>query len=106
MECVTRGVPKDEVVKDIMNRYNVSFHQAETLVRTELSHIQTQAAVDRYIAAGCEKYEILTADDPCDEACIDANGKQYYFKDMVVGENMPPFHPNCRCTIVPILNKH
>ena len=104
MDCIVRGVPKDEFVKDLMQRFNVSFAQADRLARTELSFIQNQAAADRYQRAGIDKYEILAARDArTSDICREQDGKIYEFSKMQVGVNYPPFHPNCRTTVIPVL---
>lgn len=106
MDCIVRGVPKDEFVKDLMKRFNVSFSQADRLARTELSFIQNQAAADRYQRAGIDKYEILAArDERTSDICREQNGKIYEFSKMQVGVNYPPFHPNCRTTVIPVLKE-
>ncbi len=37
------------------------------------------------------------------ERCRKINEEKYRFDKRVVGENFPPLHPNCRCTIIPIV---
>lgn len=106
MDCVVRGVPKDEMVKELMKRFNVSYKNADRLARTELSFVQNQAAADRYQAAGVTKYQILAAHDErtCD-CCKERDGEIYEFSKMQVGVNYPPFHPNCRTTVIPVIGK-
>ena len=36
---------------------------------------------------------------------FDQNGKRYLLATMQAGENAPPFHPNCRCTILPVVGE-
>jgi SPP1 gp7 family putative phage head morphogenesis protein len=106
MDCIVRGVPKDEFVKELMKRFNVSYAQADRLARTELSFIQNQATADRYQSAGIEKYEILAARDArTSDICREQDGKIYEFSKMQVGVNYPPFHPNCRTTVIPVLKE-
>lgn len=104
VDCVAAGRPHIEISKMIEKRYNVSFSQAERLVRTELSYVQNSSTYDRYKEAGIEYYELVTADDNrvCEE-CKELNPGPIPMKDKVVGENFPPLHPNCRCTIKPVI---
>ena len=90
----------------IMDRFGVGYRAAECLVRTETSYVQNQTAAKSYEDAGCTEYEILTASDrrTC-RRCAAQNGKRYLFTEMQVGENAPPFHPNCRCTILPVVGE-
>lgn len=90
----------------IMDRFGVGYRAAECLMRTETSYVQNQTAAKSYEDAGCTDYEILTASDrrTCSR-CAAQNGKRYPFTEMQVGENAPPFHPNCRCTILPVVGE-
>lgn len=90
----------------IMDRFGVGYRAAECLMRTETSYVQNQTAAQRYRDAGCTDYEILTASDrrTCSR-CAAQNGKRYPFTAMQPGENAPPFHPNCRCTILPVVGE-
>ena len=90
----------------IMDRFGVGYRAAECLMRTETSYVQNQTAAQSYRDAGCTEYEVLTAQDrrTC-QYCAKQNGKRYPFTEMQAGENAPPFHPNCRCTILPVVGE-
>ena len=90
----------------IMDRFGVGYRAAECLMRTETSYVQNQTAAKSYEDAGCTEYEILTAQDrrTC-RRCAAQNGRRYLFTEMHAGENAPPFHPNCRCTILPVVGE-
>ena len=90
----------------IMDRFGVGYRAAECLMRTETSYVQNQTAAKSYEDAGCTEYEVLTAQDrrTC-QYCAKQNGRRYLFTEMQAGENAPPFHPNCRCTILPVVGE-
>ena len=90
----------------IMDRFGVGYRAAECLMRTETSYVQNRTAARSYEDAGCTEYEILTASDrrTCSR-CAAQNGRRYLFTEMQAGENAPPFHPNCRCTILPVVGE-
>ena len=90
----------------IMERFGVGYRAAECLVRTETSYVQNRTAARSYEDAGCTEYEVLTAQDrrTC-RRCAAQNGRRYLFTEMQAGENAPPFHPNCRCTILPVVGE-
>lgn len=90
----------------IMERFGVGYRAAECLMRTETSYVQNQTAAKSYEDAGCTEYEVLTASDrrTC-RRCAAQNGRRYLFTEMQAGENAPPFHPNCRCTILPVVGE-
>jgi SPP1 gp7 family putative phage head morphogenesis protein len=51
-----------------------------------------------------EKYEFLAAiDSRTSKLCRNQDGKVYKLKSAVVGKNYPPLHPNCRSTVIPVL---
>ena len=104
VDCVSRGVSKDELVKTLMETFNVGYRKADRIARTELSYVQNKAAMNKYEEAGLDEYEILSAhDERTCEKCKAMNGKRFKIKDMVVGENFPPFHANDRCTILGVV---
>lgn len=101
IECVVGGKKTSDLKKALMDRFNVSFSRADALARTELAHIQTQAARQRYEDTGIEYVEIWADEDErrC-EVCGKLHQKRY-----PVGAKMPiPAHPRCRCTIIPVVD--
>ena len=101
IECVVGGKKTSDLKKALMQRFGVSYNNADMLARTELAHIQTQAARQRYEDTGIE-YVQVWADK--DERRCDVCGKLHE-KIYPVGATMPiPAHPRCRCTIVPVVD--
>lgn len=51
-----------------------------------------------------KEYEIsaLIKDDSCDK-CRSMDGKIFPVSQAVIGENCPPFHEKCRCSIMAVL---
>ena len=69
---------------------------------TESAYFATQGQKECYKELDVEEYEILgTLDSTTCERCGSYDGKHFPTKDMQVGVNAPPFHPNCRCTTIP-----
>lgn len=95
---VIGGKMPADVKKKLMEDYGVSWNEADRLVRTESSRAYNKAAQDSYIAAGVEESEYLAEKDCCD-ICREFKGKRFRT------EVFPtlPMHPNCRCTIAPIV---
>lgn len=94
---------KTTYLKDkLQEQFNVSYSEANRLVRTELAHIQTVAAEQRYKNCGIEWAQVWADKD---ERQCDICGKLHKTKYRI-GEKMPiPAHPNCRCCIVPVVEK-
>lgn len=104
-DCVARGLSKEKLITEITEKVDKDRYKASRLVRTELTYVQNAAAADTYEKAGCKKYEYCAAlDNRTSEECEELNGQQFYFAEAVVGENFPPMHANCRCTIVPVFD--
>lgn len=100
IECVVGGKKTSELKQALMERFGVSYNSADMLARTELAHIQTQAARQRYEDTGIEFVEIWADKD---ERRCDVCGKLHK-KRFPVGATMPiPAHPRCRCTIIPVV---
>ena len=102
INCVLTGKKPTELKQMLMKDFNVSFNNADTIVRTEMAHIQTQAAMQRYRDYGITEVEILADKDErqC-EVCGKLHKKRY-----PTGANVPiPAHPRCRCTVIPVVEQ-
>ena len=100
MNAVITGVKSGELKKLLVNEFNVSYERADSLVRTEIAHIQTQAAQKRYEDYGIQEVEVLVDEDErtC-PICSKLEGKRVPIHGV-----MPiPAHPRCRCAIIPVV---
>jgi SPP1 gp7 family putative phage head morphogenesis protein len=101
VECVATGKKTTQLKEILQERFNVSYGRADTLVRTEMAHIQTEAAKQRYKDYGIQQVEIWADED--ERRCPDC-GKLHQ-KKYPVGAHVPiPLHPRCRCCIVPVVD--
>lgn len=100
LHCVISGKKSSELKKLLQERFNVSYSNADMIARTELAHIQTQAAQQRYKDYGVQFVEVWADED---ERRCDVCGKLHQ-KRYPIGAQMPiPAHPRCRCCIVPVV---
>lgn len=100
INCVATGKKTTQLKKQLQGRFGVSYSNADMLVRTELAHIQTQAAQQRYRDYGIEQVEVLVDEDErtC-PICAKHEGEKY-----PINAQMPvPFHPRCRCCMIPVV---
>ena len=84
----------------------VAYHQAERLVRTENCVARTQGTLNGYKNSGTvNAVEILVANDErmCPN-CGSRAGTVIQLDKAVIGGNIPPFHCNCRCCILPVID--
>lgn len=95
---VISGKMPADVKKKLMEDYGVSWNEADRLVRTESSRAYNKAARDSYTAAGIDMCEYLAEADCCD-ICREYKGRKMPIREFPE----LPMHPNCRCTIAPIV---
>lgn len=111
VDAVTRGTGIDDLAlnltdltkkfsDDAKKQFAMSFSKAQRIVRTETSRIMVDSAVDAYAEAGVDKYEVLADQSGVCPHCESFNGKIFRIADQEIGVNCPPFHPNCRCTVL------
>lgn len=100
IHCVTTGKKTTELKTLLQNRFGVSYSQADSLVRTELAHIQTQAAQQRYKDYGIQEVQVWADKD---ERRCDVCGKLHKQKYLITAQMPIPAHPRCRCTIIPVV---
>ena len=102
---IIRGDSIQKMARQLKKDLNVLYYQAERLVRTETNYAMNQAHLKGYKDSGVvEKYEFLAAHDKrTSKLCRDLDGEMFELSKAVVGENYPPMHPNCRSTVVPVL---
>lgn len=105
-QSVYAGMKKDDFIAGLKRDFDVSFYQADRLIRTELAYAYNQGARDRYTDMGFTHYEFVAEsnENTC-SICQELNGKIFKLSDAVVGENFPVLHPNCRCTVIPVVNE-
>ena len=105
---IYQGKSAKKISKNISERLDASMKDIERVVRTESKHARNEASAQAYIDMGYEWYmfsshtEGKSSERTC-ERCRKINEEKYRFDKRVVGENFPPLHPNCRCTIIPIV---
>lgn len=79
-------------INDVMGKGR---YAAERLVRTESSYFSNQGEILGYQEMGVDQYEFLGGG--C-EICQSLNGNTFNVSDAEAGINLPPIHPNCKCT--------
>ena len=100
INCVVTGKKTTQLKEVLQERFNVSYNNADMIARTELAHIQTQAAKKRYEDYGVKQVEIWADEDErrC-EVCGKLHQKKY-----PIDVKLPiPAHPRCRCCVIPVV---
>lgn len=98
-----RGRGPDDIARDFADRLNVSYSNAQRLIRTEINYISNKGSLQAYKDTGIvEKYRYLaTLDSRTSDICRELDGEVFEIKEAKVGVNLPPLHPYCRSTTVP-----
>ena len=89
-----------EIVSESKLKTRAAFRAARTLLNTEFCRVQTSAEMMAYQSEGFKEYMYI-ANERCCPDCLDLDGNIYKVKDESAGQNLPPMHPNCRCSTAP-----
>ena len=108
---LSKGVELGESMPKLAERITAEYKQCKDwkalrIARTETMAASNQGALQAYTQSGVvEEKEWLIAGDAC-EICIPVNREVVGLHDnFSVGVDSPPLHPNCRCTILPVIKK-
>jgi len=96
------GAGVQKIAKEINDVMGKGRYAAERLVRTESSYFANQGELASYQELGIESYTYLGGG--C-EICQEVNGCTFKLSEAVPGVNIPPMHPNCKCTIIPKVDR-
>lgn len=93
---------------------NLSKIQSERIARTEVIRASNEASLDAWTETGVVegKQWLTTEDGREDSECAALNGKivwnlkgDFYAKENEFDNGDPPLHPNCRCVVLPVLDR-
>lgn len=98
---ISSGMSVAQMSHEIKDLFNVASYAAERLVRTEVNRMHNDAAVKSYKAMGVKEYTYLaTLDARTCSVCGHLDGQHFKVVEARTGVNLPPMHPNDRCTTV------
>lgn len=115
IDIIARGVSQGHSIVKIRNQIREDFEdysksQAQRITRTEVIRTSNQATLDAWQKSDVvvAKQWLTAEDDRVDPNCAELNGKVLkmegvYEKNDYMNVRVPPLHPNCRCTLLPIL---
>ena len=93
-----QGVNPKKLASDVAKTFGVSLRNAQRLMRTEMARVQTDAQFESYKRNGFEYYQYHTLGAQACPICRPLDGKIFKVSEMLISENAPPMHPNCRCS--------
>lgn len=100
LQSVMKGIPVQTTGEEIKKQFGTKLHKTKSLTRTEAAAMYTRASRDSFTRMGYEYYEIL-GEAECGDEGLCPVGEVYRVDEMSIGNDAPPFHPNCKCCIVP-----
>lgn len=70
------------------------------LLKTETVAMWAEATKEAYLDMGIEYVEIINPDDGCEQVCSEYVGEVIPLAEAELGDELPPYHPNCVCDFV------
>lgn len=114
MNTITRSITLGEnprkLASDFAKEMNTSANNAVRILRTEIGQVQIAQQKANYEENNIEYYQIIREPGACTRCVEMGNDSQtiddapkFKVSELVVGVNAPLFHPNCRCSTVPVV---
>lgn len=101
---VTAGKSIQQMTTELSDLMNVGAYAAARLVRTEVNRMHNDAALQSYKAMSLKEYTyIATLDARTCTVCGALDLKTFKVSEAKTGVNLPPMHPNDRCTVAPVI---
>jgi len=100
-KSLSQGVNPKVLARELRKTFDVTRYQAERLMRTETARVQGEAQRDSYNKYDTKKYIYIAEPTACEDICAPLDDKVFNVKDMEVGKNYFPMHPNCKCSTAP-----
>ena len=106
-DAMRTGATNDEIAATLQDAYAFSDERAMMIARTETQMAANAGALAGYKASGVVQGKLWSTaeDDLVSEDCqenADA-GELALEAEFPSGDDAPPAHPNCRCSIVPVV---
>lgn len=99
---ITVGKSIQQMTVELSELMDVGTYAAARLLRTEVNRMHNDAAIQSYKAMGIKEYVYLaTLDARTCTVCGALDLKVFKVSEAQTGVNLPPLHPNDRCTIAP-----
>lgn len=104
-QTIARGLSAQQCADMIQKQMDSSYGSAIRLARTEINHICNEGAADAYKDEGIQYYQFMaTLDERTSEICASLDGMIFPLSERQPGVNYPPMHPNCRSTVIPVID--
>lgn len=102
-ESIAKGESIQKTTRKFKEIMSNSTYNTARLIRTETMATYAKASRNSYRELGVDKLEILAEKVQCCDICRSYDGNIIATSSAEVGLDIPPFHPNCRCCVVPVV---
>lgn len=103
-ESVLKGANINETSKQLGQATGRAYSDTRRVVRTETIATYNRASLDGYRALGVEYLKVLENQAGRCDICANKDGKIVPIAEAQIGVTVPPYHPHCRGTIIPIID--
>lgn len=97
VQGIRRGWSQERMSTIFRNITGVALYKAKRLIRTETMAVYSKVTKDIFLENGIEYVEII-GDAECGGICLDYVGEAIPLKEAELGDDLPPYHPNCACS--------
>lgn len=116
-EAIAAGIDEGEATQDIRKRIQevsaFDVVRSEVIARTETTRAQNMASIEAWRESEVVESKVwYTAEDErVDDECAALHGEEFGLDENVDPGNSygrvegPPIHPNCRCTLLPVVTE-
>lgn len=93
-----RGDSVQQMASAINKNLGAGYNNAKRVVITESSRVTNRAEISSFAQLGYTRYTYMSGSASTDY-CLELNNKTFRLDEAVEGTNLPPLHPNCKCTV-------
>lgn len=97
LEGIEKGWTLDRMTEKFRTITGIAASKAARLIRTETMAVYSKATRDMFLENGIEYVEII-GDAVCGGICLDYVGGAIPLREAQIGDDLPPYHPNCACS--------
>ncbi len=105
-EGLLGGRNRNQMAEEIAHEFGASYRDAKRLLTTETTYVVNAAHAERFREHRIGEYRIVAVLDlKTSDICQEQDGKIYPTAEAEAGKNLPPFHPNCRSTVIAVISR-
>lgn len=97
VQGIRRGWSQERMTTIFRNITGAAEYKARRLIRTETMAVYSKVTKEVFLENGIEYVEII-GDAECGGICLDYVGGTIPLREAQLGDDLPPYHPNCACS--------